>query len=135
MSAREHGGSDGADTRLDRGRGETDLPEDLDKQRVLLEAVAAAALRDQFVAQPCEVEVNAAAQQDVEVLEGDRFDMSRLQAAQAGHVYSTGIREADTVQVRVEQPGRHERSLSQAAHLRGVRAGLNVRELDLLVAN
>ena len=115
VSAREHRGSAGADTRLHRARGEADLTEDLDEQRVLLEAVAAAALRDQFVAQPCEVEVNAAAQQDVEVLEGNRFDMCRLKAVQAGHVHRTGIRKADTVQVFVEQRGRHERSLSQAA--------------------
>ena len=36
VSAREHRGSAGANTRLDRARSEADLPEDLDEQRVLL---------------------------------------------------------------------------------------------------
>ena len=42
---------------------------------------------------------------------------------------------ARPMMVHVEQRGRHKRSLSQAAHLRGGRAGRDVRELDLLVAN
>ena len=68
-----------ADARGEPRHRETELLERRREERVLLEAVAATATRDELRLQAREVEPDRTAEQDVEVLEGDRRRVREMQ--------------------------------------------------------
>lgn len=96
----QHRGS-GADPRFHGDNPESKLSEHREEQRVLLEAVTAAALGDELVAKMLELERDAASQQNVEVLERHRGDMGSMQPTQRVEAGGTGTIQSDSSQVLV----------------------------------
>src|SRR4051794_36253368 len=93
---------------------ETELLQDPSKQEVVLEAIAAASAGDQLAMKCGGIDVHAAAEQDVEVLERDVRRMCRMQSLQRrqGRVEWPGV--ADPGKVCVEALARR---LRHAAHV------------------
>ena len=87
-----------------RDHRESDLAEDCEKHRVLLEAIPAPLLDDQLVVKPVGVERNATAEQDVEILEGDRGDVRFVQASQRFQVRAARRRQPEALQVGEQAP-------------------------------